>query len=116
MSSHSLPSWRQPRQKRFVRFANAVLRVSIRVTPAWWQIYPGRVGRCGSNCMHDAFFCGNKECQARILTDALPNGVAPKARRTTRLGDLLTLIGFARGGEPGNCLGERVGLEASPET
>jgi len=54
MSSHSLPSWRQPRQKRFVRFATVVPSVSIRVTPAWWQIYPGRVGRCGSNCMHDA--------------------------------------------------------------
>ncbi len=116
MSSHSLPSWRQPRQKRFVRFANAVLRVSIRVTPAWWQIYPGRVGRCGSNCMHDAFSAETRNVRAGSLTFRLPNVVAPYARRTTRLCDLLTLIGFAMGGEAGTCLVERMGLEASPET
>ena len=42
--------------------------------------------------------------------------MAPYARRTTRLSDLLTLIGFAIGGEAGNCLVERMGLETSPET
>ena len=62
------------------------------------------------------FFCRNQECQGRIFTERLPNVVAPYARRTTRLGDLLTLIGFAMGGEAGNCLVERMGLEASPET
>src|SRR6266581_2105167 len=62
------------------------------------------------------FFCRNQECQGRIFTERLPNVVAPSARRTTRLCDLLTLIGFAMGGEAGNCLVERMGLEASPET
>jgi len=62
------------------------------------------------------FFCRNQECQGRIFTERLPNVVAPYARRTTRLCDLLTLIGFAMGGEAGNCLVERMGLEASPET
>jgi len=42
--------------------------------------------------------------------------VAPYARRTTRLADLLTLIGFALGGEEGCYLVERMGLEISPET
>jgi len=62
------------------------------------------------------FFCRNPECQGRIFTERLPNVVAPYARRTTRLCDLLTLIGFAMGGEAGNSLVERMGLEASPET
>lgn len=62
------------------------------------------------------FFCQNKECKRRIFTERLPGVVAPYARRTMRLTDLLTLIGFAMGGEAGNCLVERMGLEASPET
>jgi transposase len=62
------------------------------------------------------FFCQNKECKRRIFTQRLPGVVAPYARRTTRLTDLLTLIGFAMGGEAGTCLVERMGLEASPET
>src|SRR6266566_4391830 len=62
------------------------------------------------------FFCWNQECKGRIFTEWLPTVVAPYARRTTRLCDLLTLIGFAMGGEAGNVLIERMGLEASPET
>jgi len=62
------------------------------------------------------FFCQNKECPRRVFTERLPGVVASYARRTTRLCDLLTLIGFAMGGEAGNCLVERMGLEAIPET
>jgi len=62
------------------------------------------------------FFCRNQECKGRIFTERLPHGVAPSARGTTRLCDLLTLIGFAMGGEVGNVLVERMGLEARPET
>src|SRR5690348_16236480 len=50
------------------------------------------------------FFCQNPERKRRIFTERLPGVVAPYARRTARLADLLTLIGFA------------MGLEASPET
>src|SRR5437762_1990699 len=62
------------------------------------------------------FFCQNQECKNQIFTERLPEVVAPSARRTTRLCDLLTLIGFAMGGEAGNSLVERMGLEASPAT
>jgi transposase len=62
------------------------------------------------------FFCQNQECQRQIFTERLPEVVAPSARRTTRLADLLTLIGFALGGEAGSCLVERMGLESTPET
>jgi transposase len=62
------------------------------------------------------FFCRNQACKGRIFTERFPSVVAPYARRTTRLTNLLTLIGFALGGEAGNVLLERMGLEASPET
>jgi transposase len=43
------------------------------------------------------FFCYNQQCQRRIFTERLPEVVAPYARRTRSLADLLTLIGFADG-------------------
>jgi len=62
------------------------------------------------------FFCQNQECRRQIFTERVPSVVAPYARRTTRLTDLLTLIGFALGGEAGSYLVERMGLEITPET
>ena len=62
------------------------------------------------------FFCQNKECLRQIFTERLPNVVAPYARRTTRLMDLFTLIGFALGGEAGKRLVDGMGLETSPDT
>ena len=62
------------------------------------------------------FFCLNKECVRQIFTERLPNVVAPYARRTMRLGDLFTLIGFALGGEAGKRLVDGMGLEISPDT
>ena len=48
------------------------------------------------------FFCTNQECARQIFTERLPTVVAPYARRTTRLTDIFTLIGFADGeGKPG---------------
>ena len=41
------------------------------------------------------FFCPNKACLRQIFTERLPSVVAPYARRTIRLTDLFTLIGFA---------------------
>lgn len=61
------------------------------------------------------FFCRNKECTRQIFTERLPNVVAPYARRTMRLTDLFTLIGFALGGEAGKRLVDGMGLEISPD-
>lgn len=47
------------------------------------------------------FFCHNPHCQRTIFAERLPNVVAPYARRTLRLHELLTLVGFAVGGEAG---------------
>ncbi len=62
------------------------------------------------------FFCTNPECARWIFTEQLPTVVAPSARRTTRLSDVFTLIGFALGGEAGKLLMEGLGLQASPAT
>jgi transposase len=83
---------------------------------ASWLIYPGLVGRCGSNCMCGAFSARTRNVCARSSTFRLPKVVAPYARRTTRLMDLFTLIGFALGGEAGKRLVDGMGLETSPDT
>jgi hypothetical protein len=46
------------------------------------------------------FFCDNSECERQIFAERLPNVVAHYARRTLRLTDVLTVIGFdaLRGG------------------
>jgi len=62
------------------------------------------------------FFCLNAECPRQIFTERLPNVVAPYARRTTRLTDVFTLIGFALGGEAGKRLVAGMGLSTSPDT
>lgn len=62
------------------------------------------------------FFCLNKECTRQIFTERLPGVVAPYARRTTRLTDIFTLIGFALGGEAGKRLVTGMGLCTSPDT
>jgi transposase len=62
------------------------------------------------------FFCSNQECARQIFAERLPSVVAPYARRTTRLTDLLTLIGFALGGEAGKRLVAGMGLSSSPDT
>lgn len=62
------------------------------------------------------FFCLNLACSRQIFVERLPNVVAPYARRTSRLTDLLTLIGFALGGEAGRRLVDGMGLTTSPDT
>lgn len=62
------------------------------------------------------FFCPNSECARQIFTERLPGVVAPYARRTLRLTDIFTLIGFALGGEAGKRLVAGMGLSTSPDT
>ncbi len=62
------------------------------------------------------FFCLNTHCPRQIFTERLPSVVAPYARRTSRLTDVFTLIGFALGGEAGKRLVLGMGLSTSPDT
>jgi transposase len=62
------------------------------------------------------FFCTNAQCARQIFTERLPTVVAPYARRTMRLTEVLTLIGFALGGEAGKRLAAGMSLVTSPDT
>lgn len=62
------------------------------------------------------FFCTHRSCSRRIFTERLPDVVAPYARRSNRLREILQLIGFALGGEAGSRLVERLRMTVSPST
>jgi len=62
------------------------------------------------------FFCRTGDCPQRIFTERLPTVVAPYARTTMRLQDVLRLLAFALGGEAGARLGARLGMATSPAT
>lgn len=62
------------------------------------------------------FRCPHKECSRRVFTERLPDLVAPYARKTTRLHEVLELVGFALGGNAGARLIGRLGMEASATT
>jgi transposase len=61
-------------------------------------------------------FCTNELCRQRVFCERLPNVVAAYGRRTVRLNDALTLIGFALGGEAGARTANSLGLIASGDT
>ena len=62
------------------------------------------------------FFCRQLTCARRVFTERLPAVVAPYARRTTRLTEVVRLLAFALGGEPGARIVKRLGMAASPAT
>jgi transposase len=60
------------------------------------------------------FFCTDETCSQHIFAERLPDVVAPFARRTVRLDDLLALVGCALGGEAGQRLSTKMGASMSP--
>jgi transposase len=62
------------------------------------------------------FLCRQPTCSRRVFTERLPRVVAPYARRTTRLTEVVRLLAFALGGEPGARIVERLGMATSPAT
>jgi transposase len=62
------------------------------------------------------FFCDTPPCQQAIFTERLPGLVAPYARKTARLAQVLEVIGMAVGGEAGARLLTSLGMVASPDT
>jgi transposase len=60
------------------------------------------------------FFCDTPECACRIFTERLPELVRPYARRTQRLDQWFTAVGFATGGAAGARLLQALGLSATP--
>ena len=62
------------------------------------------------------FRCRNADCDRKIFAERLPGVVAPRARETTRLGEIIGLVGYALGGLPGARLLNRLGMAGSPDT
>ena len=60
--------------------------------------------------------CTNPSCPRRIFTERLPTVVAPSARRTTRVAEVVEAIAFALGGEAGARLLRTLGMPLSPDT
>jgi transposase len=62
------------------------------------------------------FFCRQPTCSRRIFTERLPAVVAPYARRSRRLTEVVRLLAFALGGELGARVVERLRMATSPAT
>jgi transposase len=62
------------------------------------------------------FFCANRACERAIFTAPVPELAARYARKTDRLQEALSLIGYALGGEAGARLATELGLLVSPDT
>jgi transposase len=60
------------------------------------------------------FFCTTVSCPRRVFTERLPNVAAPYARRTLRLEQWFTVVGFAAGGAGGAHILQALGLAATP--
>lgn len=68
-------------------------------------------------CLHTRkFFCRNGDCAQRIFCERLPDMAAPYARKTQRLDEVLTLIGFALGGRPGARATTPLAMQTSAHT
>jgi transposase len=62
------------------------------------------------------FRCRNEQCEQRIFAERFPAVVAPRARETARLCEIVGLVGYALGGLPGERLLNRLGMKSSDDT
>ena len=61
------------------------------------------------------WFCSSATCSCRIFTERLPQVMAPSARRTLRLTEVVEAVAFALGGEMGARLLAPLGMPVSPD-
>jgi len=61
------------------------------------------------------FFCRTLHCAQRIFAERLPTVVAPQARKTTRLTEIVRQLAFALGGEAGARICNRLRMPTSPD-
>jgi len=62
------------------------------------------------------FRCRNPTCARKIFAEALPAVAQPRARRTTRVCEIVRLIGHTAGGLPGSRILERLSVPVSDDT
>ena len=61
------------------------------------------------------FRCHNPSCKRKIFAERLLE-IAPRARETKRLAELLGIVGYEMGGNPGARLLKQLGMPGSPDT
>lgn len=98
------PKCRQPSTRQHSRYQRAIADLPWHGVRVRLQLQTRR------------FFCLNDLCAQRIFCERLPKVVAAYGRRTLRLNETLTLIGFALGGEAGARAAKRIGLVVSGDT
>jgi transposase len=62
------------------------------------------------------FRCRNPACARKIFAEPLPAVARPHARRTTRVREIMRLIGYTAGGLPGSRILERLACPVSDDT
>jgi transposase len=62
------------------------------------------------------FRCQNSLCTKRVFCERLPRVVAPYARQTVRMNEVLRLIGWLLGGEAGARATAELAIKTSPDT
>jgi hypothetical protein len=67
-------------------------------------------------CGRHAFGVGNAECDQKILRNVCLAVADLKARQTTRLCEIVGLVGYSLGGLPGERLLKRLGIKSSDDT
>ena len=60
--------------------------------------------------------CTYQECARQTFSDRLPTIASPYARRTTRVAEIVSLLGHSTGGRPGERLMQRLGMPVSDDT
>src|SRR4051794_13104324 len=62
------------------------------------------------------FRCRNQLCSENIFTERIPTIVRRYARRTTRVLDIIHLVGYTTGGRPGSRVVERLAMPVGDDT
>jgi transposase len=73
-------------------------------------------GRSSGSTLQVHSHIRNKECRRNIFAEQLPAVAAPSARETRRLCEILSIVGYALGGLPGERLLRRHGIKCSDDT
>lgn len=60
--------------------------------------------------------CTYRQCRRQTFTDRVPAIATPYARRTTRVAEIVGLLGHSAGGRSGERLMERLGMSISDDT
>ena len=68
------------------------------------------------NLSVNKYYCRNEECGRKIFTERLGESLKPYARRTLRLTDRLTQLGYALGGNAGSKLASILGMPVGRST